>query len=126
MLKTVDTYHGYDRQDVLIDIPTPLVDAGTWHGEIRARQLDDETGDWWFQVTWRGDDRETRIGTFPVEWCRRPELNDFAGIIPSAHLDRMRREEADDTPADPHAGCPACDCGMAGPVHCKHAHLAWG
>jgi hypothetical protein len=123
---TTDVYHGYDRQDVLIDIPIPYANAGTWHGEIRARILDDESGDWFFSVDWRGPDRETRIDTFPVEWCRRPELDDLAGIVPPAHLERMRREETGDTTADPHVDCPDCDCGMRGPEHCKHAHLAWG
>lgn len=123
-LTLVDVYHGYDKPDVIIDIPPPLADAGSWHGEIRSR-LVDEAGDWWFQCDWRGPDRLGRITTFPVTWCRRPELDDFAGIIPPAHLDRMRAEQAGETDI-PHASCPRCTCGSRGPEHCRHAHLPWG
>lgn len=123
-MRLVDTYHGYDRPDVVIDIPPPLTQAGRWHGEIRARYVDD-AGDWYFQVQWRDHANEQRITTFPVAWCRRPELDDYAGVIPPAHLERMRREEAGDTSPDPHADCPRCICRHAGD-HCQHAHLAWG
>lgn len=89
---TVDTWHGYDKPDVVIEIPIPFADAGSWHGEIRARQVDHD-GEWWFQCDWRAADRLNRITTFPVAWCRRAELDDFAGIIPAEQLERMRREE---------------------------------
>lgn len=125
-LTLVDVYHGYDRPDVIIDIPPPLTNAGSWHGEIRSRLVNEETGDWYFSCQWRDHNREQHITTFPVTWCRRPALDDYAGIIPPAHLDRMRAEEAGDTAAAPHAGCPRCDCGSRGPEHCKHAHLPWG
>lgn len=68
-LTSINTWHSYDRPDVIIDIPPPLADAGSWHGEIHARLVDEQTGDWYFQVQWRDHAREQLITKFPVAWC---------------------------------------------------------
>lgn len=90
---TTDVYLGYQREEVILDIPIPYARAGTWHGEIRSRQLDDESGDWFFEIGYRSHG-QNRIGTFPVQWIRRPELTDYDGIVPPEVLEQMRREAA--------------------------------
>lgn len=90
----IDSYQGFQRQDVIVDVPVPFKHAGSWHGVIRARLVDRESDEWWFEVGYSTGVGENRIGTFPVDWCRRPELDDFIGLIPPNALERMRAAEA--------------------------------
>lgn len=74
----------------MLTIPEGEEHAGTWHGEIRARLLDEATGDWWFELGYNVGIGENFIGTFPAAWVRRPELDDMAGIVPAEYLEGMK------------------------------------
>lgn len=93
--RTIDVYYGYDREDAVLEIPTPFAGAGTWHAEIRARLLDDETNDWFFELGYNTGVGENRIGTFPVEWVRRAEITDLDGIVPPDVLARTLAQSPD-------------------------------
>jgi hypothetical protein len=88
----IDAYFGYDREDAIVDIPVPFTYAGRWHAEIRARVVDDETQDWFFELGYNTGVGENRIDTFPVEWVHRPELTDLDGVVPPHALARIRDE----------------------------------
>jgi hypothetical protein len=87
----IDVYLPAERESVIVTIPDGEEHAGTWHGEIRARLLDQDMQDWFFEIGYNTGVGENRIGTFPVEWVRRPELTDFDGIIPPDVLSKMKR-----------------------------------
>lgn len=89
-MRMTDVYPIANREDAILDIPIPFARAGTWHAELRARLLDAETGDWYFEVGYNTGTAENRIGTFPAQWVRRPELTDLDGIVPSDVLAQMR------------------------------------
>jgi hypothetical protein len=91
-LTTVDTFHGHAREACVVTIPDDpgREYPGTWSGEIRARLLNEATGEWWFQLTYTTGVSANRIGTFPVEWVRRMDLDDFDGVIPKRHLRPVR------------------------------------
>lgn len=90
-----DVYPPATREDAIVDIPVPFARAGTWHAEIRARLVDDD-GDWYFEVGYNTGIAENRIGNFPAEWVRRPELTDLDGIVPDDMLARMREQTRGD------------------------------
>lgn len=94
-LTMTDTWHGRAREAAILTIPEGEERAGTWHGEIRARLLDEASGDWWFEVGYNVGAGMNFIGTFPASWVRRPELDDMAGIVPRDVLERMEREGCD-------------------------------
>jgi hypothetical protein len=85
-LTMVDTFHGHAREACVVTIPDGRDHAGTWHGVIRARLVDEASGDWWFELGYSTGVSEHRIGKFPVEWVRRMDLDDFDGIVPKRHL----------------------------------------
>lgn len=93
--ETIDVYPPDQRAEVIVTIPPGHDRAGTWHGEIRARLHDPETDDWFFEVTYNTGPASNWIGTFPVEWTRRPDLDDYAGVVPPDVLERMRRDQAE-------------------------------
>ena len=95
-MHTTDVYPVANREDAIVDIPIPFARAGTWHAEIRARLLDAETGDWYFEVGYNTGIAENRIGNFPAEWVRRPELTDLDGLVPDNVLARMREQKCGD------------------------------
>jgi hypothetical protein len=89
-MRMTDVYPVHAREDALLEIPTPFARAGTWHAEIRARLLDEDAQDWYFEVGYNTGVGENRIDTFPAEWVRRPELTDLDGVVPPEVLERMR------------------------------------
>jgi hypothetical protein len=90
-MRITDVYPAASREDAILEIPTPFARAGTWHAEIRARLVDDD-GDWYFEVGYSTGVAENRIGTFPAEWVRRPELSDLDGLVPPDVAAQMRAE----------------------------------
>lgn len=84
-----DVYPPSHREDAILEVPVPLLWAGTWHAEIRAR-LVDEDGNWHFELRYNTGIAENRVGTFPAAWVRRPELTDVDGIVPPVMLAMMR------------------------------------
>ena len=89
-----DVYPPSSREDAILEVPVPFRWAGTWHGEIRAR-LVDEDGDWFFELRFNTGIAENRVGTFPAAWVRRPELTDTDGIVPPDTLAMMREAGSD-------------------------------
>jgi hypothetical protein len=91
-LTMVDTFHGHAREACVVTVPNNSRHdhPGTWSAEIRARLLDEATGDWWLELTYTTGISENRIGTFPVEWVRRMDLDDFDGFVPKRHLRPVR------------------------------------
>lgn len=87
-----DVYSIPAREAVIVDIPIPFADAGTHHGIIRARLHDDETDEWFFQCSVSIDHR-TRHDDYPVEWCRRPDLDDFTYMMPEWMIDKVKAGE---------------------------------
>lgn len=100
-LTMVDTFHGHAREACVVTVPTDSGHdhPGTWSAEIRARLLDEATGEWWFELTYTTGVSENRIGTFPVEWVRRMDLDDFDGIVPKRHLRPVRQQPTADPTA---------------------------
>lgn len=90
--RIIDIYPPPDREPIIVSIPDGERHAGSWHGEIRARLLDEETQNWFFELGYNTGIGENRIGTFPVEFVRRPDLTDFDGIIPPEVLARMQAD----------------------------------
>ena len=84
-----DVYPPSSREDAILEVPVPFRRAGTWHGEIRARLVDDD-GEWFFELRFNTGIAENRVGTFPAAWVRRPELTDMDGIVPPDTLAMMR------------------------------------
>ncbi|GAA5122324.1 hypothetical protein GCM10023339_40540 [Alloalcanivorax gelatiniphagus] len=105
----MDVYLGWDRQEVIVDIPIPFTRAGTWHGEIRARLVDDATQDWYFEIGYNTGISGNRIETFPVEWTRRPELDDYVGTVPPELLERTRINAADEVGLTTQLGSSNCE-----------------
>jgi hypothetical protein len=89
-MRTTDVYPVEAREDAIVDVPVPYAHAGSWHAEIRARLVDEETQDWFFEVGYSTGTGENRIDTLPAEWVRRPELTDLDGVVPPDVLERMR------------------------------------
>lgn len=92
-LTITETWHGHHRKAAIVTVPDGHERAGTWHAEIRARRLDEVTGDWWFDVSYTVDVGQTFIDTFPAEWVRRPELTDLDGLAPPSVLEQMRQDQ---------------------------------
>lgn len=88
-----DVYPPSNREDAILEVPVPFLWAGTWHGEIRARFVDD--GDWYFELRYNTGIAENRVGTFPTAWVRRPELTDIDGIVPPDVFAMMREAASD-------------------------------
>ena len=93
-MRMTDVYPPANREDAILKIPVPFLRAGTWHGEIRARLVDDD-GDWYFELRYNIGIAENRIGTFPAAWVRRPDLSDMDGIVPADVLALMRDAASD-------------------------------
>ncbi len=89
-LTITDTWHGWDREAAIVTIPDGHEHVGTWHAELRARLLDEATGDWWFDLSYTVGAGQTYLDTFPAGWVRRPELTDLDGIVPPEVLEQMR------------------------------------
>src|SRR5690348_16901245 len=70
-MRMTDVYPPSNREDAVVEVPVPFLWAGTWHGEIRARLVDDDS-DWYFELRFNTGIAENRIGTFPAAWVRRP------------------------------------------------------
>jgi hypothetical protein len=92
-MRMTDVYPVHARDDALLEIPIPFARAGRWHAEVRARLLDEDTQDWYFEVGYNTGVGENRIDTFPAEWVRRPELTDLDGVVPPEVLEQMSRDE---------------------------------
>jgi hypothetical protein len=92
-MRMIDVYPVPAREAALLEIPIPLTHAGTWHAEIRARFVDEETQDWFLEVGYNTCTGENRIDTFPAEWVRRPELTDLDGVVPPTVVARIRAEQ---------------------------------
>lgn len=88
-MRMIDVYPANAREDAILEIPTPFTHAGTWHAEIRALLLDEDTHDWYFEVGYNTGTGENRIDTFPAEWIRRPDLTDLDGLVPQSVLARI-------------------------------------
>jgi hypothetical protein len=93
-MRMTDVYPPSNREDAILEVPVPFLWAGTWHGEIRARLVDDD-GDWYFELRFNTGIAENRGGTFPAACVRRPELTDMDGIVPPVMLAMMREGAPD-------------------------------
>lgn len=94
-LTITDTWHGYAREAAIVIIPDGNEHAGTWHAELRARLLDEATGDRWFDLSYTIGVGQAYFDNVPAEWVRRPELTDLDGLVPPSVLERMRAEQED-------------------------------
>jgi hypothetical protein len=49
-LRMTDVYPPADHESIIVSIPDGERHAGSWQGEIRARLLDEETQNWFFEL----------------------------------------------------------------------------
>lgn len=90
--RMTQTFHGFDRRDVIITIPDGDEHAGTYNGQLRAWAVDDETGDWWADVI-RMDGMYNYPEWQPAERVRLAELTDYDGLVDPGRVVALHERE---------------------------------